>query len=109
MSDEVADQSSLPKVRYSHGHGPPALASHATRTAANSTALLLAHLRAGQRVLDVGCGPGTITLDLADLVALGQVVGVENTEAPLAAARENANSRGDSRTRFELADAVALA
>jgi ubiquinone/menaquinone biosynthesis C-methylase UbiE len=108
VSDEIANQSSQPKVRYSHGHEPSALASHATRTAANSTAYLLPHLRGGQNVLDVGCGPGTITLDLAELVAPGQVVGVENTEAPLVAARENAASRGDSRTRFELADAVAL-
>jgi ubiquinone/menaquinone biosynthesis C-methylase UbiE len=109
VSDDVAGRSSPPRVRYSHGHEPSALASHATRTAANSAAYLLPYLHGGQSILDVGCGPGTITLDLAELVAPGQVVGVENTEVPLATAHENAGSRGDSRTRFELADAMALA
>jgi ubiquinone/menaquinone biosynthesis C-methylase UbiE len=46
-------------------------------------------------VLDVGCGPGTITLDLAEIVAPGPVVGIENVEAPLVAAREAATRRGD--------------
>jgi len=60
------------------------------------------------RVLDVGCGPGTITLDLAVRVAPGVVVGVEPVEGPLAAARAEAGRRGDEVTRFELADVYAL-
>ena len=94
---------------YLHGHHTSVLASHGVRTAADSAAYLLPHLRAGQRVLDVGCGPGTITLDLAEAVGpSGRVLGVENVEGPLAQARRHAAARGDGRTRFELADVMAL-
>ena len=94
---------------YLHGHHPSVLASHGVRTAADSAAYLLPHLREGQRILDVGCGPGTITLDLAEAVdSSGEVLGVENVQGPLLQARRNAAARGDRRTRFELADVMAL-
>jgi SAM-dependent methyltransferase len=75
---------------YTHGHDESVLRSHRWRTAANSAAYLLPHLRAGQSVLDVGCGPGTITADLARAVAPGTVVGLDVVAAPLAEARATA-------------------
>jgi ubiquinone/menaquinone biosynthesis C-methylase UbiE len=94
---------------YLHGHHRSVLASHGARTAADSAAYLLPHLREGLRVLDVGCGPGTITLDLAEAVGpSGEVTGIENVAAPLEHARRTAAERGDARTRFELADVMAL-
>ena len=59
----------LTEGRYTHGHAESVLRSHRTRTAASSAAYLLPHLAPGQRLLDVGSGPGTITADLAVLVA----------------------------------------
>ncbi|EAP99047.1 hypothetical protein JNB_02725 [Janibacter sp. HTCC2649] len=94
--------------RYTHGHERATLASHGKRTAENSCGYLLPVLEAGMRVLDVGCGPGTITLDLAAIVAPGEVVGIEPVEDPLDVAREAATRRGDTTTRFELADVYAL-
>ncbi|MDO5067703.1 MAG: class I SAM-dependent methyltransferase [Propionibacteriaceae bacterium] len=81
-------------MTYTHGHGKAVLASHASRTAANSAAYLLPYLRPGQRVLDVGCGPATITADLAELVAPGEVIGLDNVEAALDAARATLQARG---------------
>jgi SAM-dependent methyltransferase len=63
--------------RYTHGHDESVLRSHRWRTAANSAAYLLPHLRPGLNLLDVGCGPGTITQDFATLLAPGRVVGID--------------------------------
>ena len=94
---------------YTHGHHASVLRSHTWRTAANSAAYLLPHLRAGQSVLDVGCGPGTITVDLANLVAPGRVVGVDHAPGILEQARLAAAEAGlADRTEFAQADVHAL-
>lgn len=73
-----------PADRYTHGHHDLVLASHRTRTVANSAAYLLPRLGPGQRLLDVGCGPGTITVDLAARVAPGEVVALDREADMLA-------------------------
>jgi len=65
------------RARYTHGHHESVLRTHAWRTVDNSAAYLVPHLRPGLSVLDVGCGPGTVTVDLARRVAPGRVVGVD--------------------------------
>lgn len=62
---------------YTHGHLALLLRSHAWRTAESSAAYLLASLRPGMDLLNVGCGPGTVTVDLARRVAPGRVIGVD--------------------------------
>lgn len=104
MTEPVGDRA----ARYTHGHEDAVLASHARRSAENSCAYLLPVLKTGMRLLDVGCGPGTITLDLAERLAPAEVVGVEPVEGPLAAAREEAARRGDTTTRFERAEVFHL-
>lgn len=94
--------------RYTHGHERSALASHSARTAGNSAAYLLPHLKSGIQVLDIGCGPGTITLDLAALVKPGKVIGLDNVEAPLLAARAEAAARADTTTVFQVGDVLNL-
>lgn len=78
---------------YTHGHHESVLRSHSWRTAENSAAFLLSFLRPGMSLLDVGCGPGTITADLATLVAPGLVVGVDRVADVLAQAQANAIGR----------------
>jgi len=72
---------------YIHGHHDAVLRSHRWRTADNSAGYLVPHLAPGMSVIDVGCGPGTLTADLAGIVAPGRVVGVDAAEAVLAEAR----------------------
>ncbi|MCX4392531.1 MULTISPECIES: methyltransferase domain-containing protein [unclassified Streptomyces] len=93
---------------YTHGHHESVLRSHRWRTAANSAAYLLDELRPGLTVLDVGCGPGTITADLAALVAPGRVTAVDTTEEILSRAAEAAAERGLENVEFATADVHAL-
>ena len=69
---------------YLHGHHDSVLRSHRWRTAENSAGYLLPRLRPDARVLDVGCGPGTITADPAGLVPDGEVTGIDAAEGVLA-------------------------
>ena len=65
--------------RYTHGHHESVLRSHLWRTAENSAGFLLSALREDAAVLDVGCGPGNITADLASRVATGSVIGIDQS------------------------------
>jgi ubiquinone/menaquinone biosynthesis C-methylase UbiE len=89
---------------YTHGHHDSVLRSHRWRTVGNSAAYLIPYLRPGQQLLDVGCGPGTITIDLAHRVAPGGVVGIDNHPAPLAEARAEAQRHGAGNVSFAVAD-----
>ena len=79
---------------YTHGHHESVLRSHRWRTAENSAAYLLGWLAPGQSVLDIGAGPGTITCDLAELVAPGRVTATEINEAALELTRAQVAARG---------------
>ena len=92
---------------YTHGHADAVLQSHRWRTVGNSAGYLAPHLRPGMSVLDVGCGPGTITVDLARRVAPGTVVGLDLAEEPLGEARELAAREAVAAT-FRVGDVYAL-
>jgi ubiquinone/menaquinone biosynthesis C-methylase UbiE len=92
---------------YTHGHAEPVLQSHRWRTAENSAGYLLPSLRPGLDLLDVGCGPGTITVDLAARVAPGRVVGLDVSADPLEEARATAAAAGVEVT-FGVGDVYAL-
>jgi SAM-dependent methyltransferase len=93
---------------YTHGHHESVLRSHRWRTAENSAAYLLPHLSSGSSVLDVGCGPGTITADLATLVTPGRVTALERTGAALDLARAEIARRGLTTVDFAVGDVHAL-
>ncbi|KAJ2965440.1 hypothetical protein NUW54_g14118 [Trametes sanguinea] len=62
---------------YTHGHHESVLRSHSWRTAENSAAYLLPYLKPNMTLLDIGCGPGTITADFAKILSKGHVTGLE--------------------------------
>jgi len=89
---------------YTHGHHESVLRSHQRRTAENSAAYLLPHLRPGSSVLDIGCGPGTITADLAARVAPGPVTAVDRSTEVLGVAMAEAERRSLCNVAFATAD-----
>jgi SAM-dependent methyltransferase len=95
-------------MSYLHGHHATVLTSHQWRTAENSAGYLLDHLRRGLSVLDVGCGPGTITADFAARVTPGTVIGIDADEGVVDEARRNAAARGLDNIEFAVADVYAL-
>ncbi len=92
---------------YTHGHADAVLQSHRWRTAENSAGYLLPSLHSGQDLLDIGCGPGTITVDLARLLAPGCVIGMDIAEAPLGEARRLAADAGAT-VEFRVGDVYRL-
>jgi ubiquinone/menaquinone biosynthesis C-methylase UbiE len=93
---------------YTHGHHASVLRSHEWRTAENSAAYLLPLLEPGMALLDVGCGPGTITADLAQRVAPGHVTAIDASDDVLAQARRRAEDRGLDTVDFRVGDVHAL-
>jgi ubiquinone/menaquinone biosynthesis C-methylase UbiE len=93
--------------RYTHGHHESVLRVHSWRTVENSAAYLVPHLEKGQSLLDVGSGPGTITIEFAERLAPGRVVGIDASEEVVAQAQARAAEAG-SAAEFVVADAYAL-
>jgi SAM-dependent methyltransferase len=93
---------------YLHGHHDSVLRSHRWRTAENSAGYLLPRLSPAARVLDVGCGPGTITVDLAARVPQGEVIGIDAAGDVLEQARQEADRQGRGNVRFETGDVYRL-
>ena len=94
--------------RYSQRSNPAFEAVMARRTAASEGAFFLRRLAAGMRVLDVGCGPGSITVGFAEAVSPGEVIGVDFQESQVARAQALGEARGLKNVHFQVADAYEL-
>ncbi len=93
---------------YTPGYSTNAVDFMSRRSAERQARFLLPHLKSGQRLLDIGCGPGTITVGLAKAVAPGEVVGIDLPESQLSVARQNAAQSKLNNARFVVASIYEL-
>ena len=89
--------------KYTHGHHASVVAAHAVRRASEAAAFVLPQLKSPMRVLDFGCGPGTITNDLAEhLLPDGSLVGIDSSDAVIEQARNAATEKNIANVEFEV-------
>ena len=93
---------------YTMGYSDVILETQLRATAETSAAFLLPDLRPGLRLLDFGCGPGTISVGLAKAVAPGEMHGVDMDEAQIDIARSITASQGQSNAIFHVGDITDL-
>lgn len=93
---------------YVADHSQSVVKAHSLRTATESAAYLLPLIGPSMSILDIGCGPGTITADLAQLVPEGHVVGIDSGTDVIERARSMANARGLKNISFRVGDAHLL-
>lgn len=84
------------QTKRAHGVTPGLSKDYLARTANRQAAFLLPYLRQGMDLLDVGCGPGTITLGLARLVSPGHAIVIDHDRQNIQTARASAFERGDN-------------
>lgn len=93
-------------AKYTHGHHTSVLRSHSNRTIENSAEYLRPYLRAEAHLLDIGAGPGSITVDFAAHVA--RVTATEIGAEELALSQRLATAQQVTNIDFSIEDVHAL-
>jgi len=107
MIRKTADAQSIiasEEDRYALGHDCAAAAVLSLRTVENAAAFVMPYLKTGMRLLDCGCGPGSISVGLAERVCPGEAVGIDISPDHLELARKAAEKQAVKNARFELGD-----
>lgn len=93
---------------YVHSHSQAAASAHARRSAKRFTPYVLPYIKQHHAVLDVGCGPGTISTDFAEIASSGSVTCLDASDALVASARATFAERGLSNAEFVTGDVSRL-
>ena len=93
---------------YLVGYGDAARAWIEYRTAESHAAFFTPHLKSGMHLLDMGCGPGGITIGLAKIVAPARVTACDIEQSQLDRAQERAAEGGVTNIDFQIANVFEL-
>jgi ubiquinone/menaquinone biosynthesis C-methylase UbiE len=94
--------------RYSPGYRAELISSYQSRIVDSEAGFFHNHLRPGMNLLDAGCGPGTITVGLAKVVAPGNVTGIDIEESQVDKANEYSHTQAVSNVRFQVGNIYEL-
>ena len=89
---------------YIMGYSEAYLRILSARSAAGTCGYLMPYLKPGLRVLDVGCGPGSISVGLAEGIVPGELHGIDIEPSQVEMAAQAAVDRGVSNAEFSVAD-----
>ncbi len=93
---------------YTHGYGHIHREFLSQRAATREATFLLPYLQPGMRLIDCGCGQGSISVGLAQVVAPGEVLGIDIEPSQVEAAAAWAAECGVSNARFQVGSAYHL-
>jgi SAM-dependent methyltransferase len=85
---------------YTPGYTQTASNFMAQRSAVSHAKFLLPHLAATARLLDCGCGPGSISCDFATILVSGYVEGIDQEQSQIELARARATEQGLTNATF---------
>jgi SAM-dependent methyltransferase len=88
--------------KYTPGYTKTASNFMAQRSALSHAQFLLPHLDATSRLLDCGCGPGSISCDFANIMVSGHVEGIDQEQSQIELARARATEQGLTNTTFSI-------
>lgn len=86
--------------KYIPGYSSNATSFMANRSVDSHAAFFKPYLQPGMKLLDCGCGPGTITLGFAEIIAPGTVTGTDIGSSQISIAHENALKQDISNVDF---------
>lgn len=104
MKTQMTDNSN----QYLFGYDPMIIKRLTSRTIDSHMNFLKVYLKPGMKVLDCGCGPGSISIGIARLVYPGEVIAIDIEHEQINIAREAAVSAGVTNIDFQQADIFAL-
>ena len=93
---------------YTPGYTQNASDFMAQRSAPTHAAFLLPYLCDTLRILDCGCGPGSISCDFARVVTLGNIIGIDREASQIELARSRAASLQLQNVLFEVGSVYEL-
>ena len=96
------------REEYTPGYSVDAMNFMARRTLESHAQFLRPHLKAGLRLLDIGCGPGTISIALAKAIAPGKVFAIDFEPSQIEAARRRAADSGIHNIEFQVGSVYSL-
>jgi len=93
---------------YQHGHHPSVIGDHAKRTADTAAGFFLPFIKPGMRLLDVGCGPGSITAGLAQRVDPAETIGIDPSHNVIETAKLLASAGASQHLTFQVGNIYEL-